>query len=207
MGVRAGMANLLERLRSLTHAGTADFSIDDVSYFSDSQLQDILDSNVTFMNDYPLTWQPDVVGGGTIEYRSCSASPYRDFEESTSGTTHWIVRDGQGGTASCGTSAYTPDYITGRLMFTANQGGAAYYLTARSYDLYSAAADVWLRRQAYYADWYEFSSDDQRFARQQAYDHAVQMEKNMRGRAGQNSKRGVFRTAVFVRGDVNPSEV
>jgi hypothetical protein len=205
MGVRAGMANLLERLRSLTHAGTADFSIDDVSYFSDSQLQDILDSNVTFMNDEPLTWQTDVVGGGSIEYHTCWAGSYRDYEGRYSGTAYWIVRDGQG--AEVGTANYTADYLTGRIVFSADQGGTAYYLTARSYDLYSAAADVWLRRQAYYADWYEFSSDDQRFARQQAYDHAVQMEKNMRGRAGQNSKRGVFRTAVFVRGDVNPSEV
>jgi hypothetical protein len=201
---RTGMANLITRLRSMTNAGTVDFTLDATSYFSDAHLQDILDANVTWVHDVPLTWQIDTIGGGSIEYKTCWAGNYRDYEEWGSGTAYWAVRDGPG--AFIGTANYTPDYVTGRITFSADQGGTAYYLTARSYDLYNAAADVWQRRQSFYSYWYDFQSDDQKFSRKQAFDNAVAMERQMRQRAGQNANRGDFRVSSFFRTDVNRSE-
>ena len=203
--VRNGMGNLITRLRGMTNAGMTDFTLNSVNYFADSHLQDILDANVTWVHDEPLTWQIDTIGGGSIEYKTCWAGDFRDYEEATSGTAYWAVRDGPG--AFIGTANYTPDYLTGRIVFSADQGGTAYYLTARSYDLYSAAADVWLQRQSFYSNWYDFQSDDQKFSRKQAFDNAVAMEKEMRQRSGQNANRGMFRTSTFFRTDVNKSEV
>ena len=198
---RTGMSNLITRLRVMTNAGTADFSLAGVSYFDDDQLQDLLDANVTLVENYPLEWFPDTVGGGSIEWHRCKSGNYRDFEEIASGTLQWAVRDATG--ALQGTANYTPNYVTGELCFTADQGGTIYYLNARSYDLYSAAADVWLQRQAYYSDWVHVASDGQQFSWQQAFDHAVEMERSMRARAGQNRYRGALRTGAFVRNDLN----
>lgn len=200
---RAGMLNLIARLRMLTQAGQSDFTLNGENYFSNDHLQDILDQNVTYLVNEPLVWQPDIISGGTVEYHTCYAG-YRDFEEATSGTAYWAVRTSAGDLA--GTADYTADYGEGRIVFTTDQAGTAYYLTARSYDLYSAAADVWLARQSFYSTAYNFRSDGQQFDRQALFDHAVVMEKQMRSRAGQNRGRGVLHRAHFVRTDVNPSE-
>jgi len=197
---RTGMSNLIRRLRALSNAGTADFTLADVTYFDDDHLQDFLDANVTLIEDYPLEWLIDTIGGGSIEWHRAKSGNYRDFEEAASGTVQWVVRDSLG--AVQGTANYTPNYVTGEIRFAADQGGTIYYLTGRSYDLYSAAADVWLQRQAYYSDWVDVSSDSQRFAWQQAFEHAVEMEKQMRARAGQNKSRGALRSGLFVRNDL-----
>ncbi len=202
--VRAGMANLIMRLRELTNAGTADFTIGITNYFSEAQLQDLLDRHVTMVHNLPLIWRPDLIGGGKIEYRTCYTR-YRDLEEASSGSARWAVRDDNGNLVP--TSDYTPDYLIGHITFNIDQGGMQYYLTACSYDLYASAADVWLRRQAFLSNWYDISSDDQRFARQQAWEHAVTMEKQMRAQAGQNVARGELHASVWLRTDVNKSEI
>jgi hypothetical protein len=195
------MANLILRLRALANAGTAEHTIANggESFFSDNHLQDILDANVTFMRNEPLRWIPEAVGGGVSEWHDCKTG-WRDFEEASSGSANWTVRDGLG--AIQGTAGYTPNYIDGIIRFTTNQAGTAYYLTARSYDLYGAAADLWLRRQAFYANGYQFQGDGQSFARQQAFDHALNMETRMRAQAGQNRQRGSMRSNTFVRTDI-----
>lgn len=197
---RAGIADLITRLRGLTNAGTADFTLTTETYFSDDHLQTILDSNVTPLEGIQMTWLPDTVGGGSLSYHR-AATMYRDLEEATSGTIYWNIRDSTG--ALQGTAGYTANYIDGIIRFDADQEGTAYYLTARSYDLYGAAADVWLRRQAYYANWYDFQSDDQRFSRKQAFDNAVAMERQMRAQSGANTGPGAFKSTRFVRKDIN----
>ncbi len=204
MAARTGMANLITRLRALSNAGTADYTTAGETYFTDNHLQEMLDSNVMRLEDYGLSWVKDTVGGGTVEWHRCQAGQYRDYEETTSGTAQWVIRDGPG--AVQGTAGYTVNYQDGVINFAADQGGTAYYLTARSYDLHSAAADVWLRRQAYYSDWYEASSDQQRVSRQQAFDHAVKMEAQMRSRGGQNKGAGALQSGEFLRSDVNRSD-
>ena len=180
-----------------------DFALAGVNYFSDDHLEDALDDNVTAIEDLQLTWIKDTVGGGTVEWHRALPGTWRNFEEATGGTTVWVIRDGPG--AVQGTVGYTVNYHTGEIRFAADQGGSVYYLTARSYDLNSAAADVWKRKQSYYQNWYEFASDKQRFARQQAFQHALTMEAQYRAQAGQNSGPGNLQTTPFVRTDLEGS--
>lgn len=206
MAVRTGMINLISRLRALANAGTIEFSIDDKDYFSNDMMQDILDSNGCLVIDSPLTWQVQSIGGGTVTYQ-IATSLWRDFEEASSGTARWIVRDGPG--AEIGTANYTPDYRTGRLSFASDQGGTAYYVTGYSYDLHNAAADVWRQRLANFADWYQFSADNQTFNRQQAFEHAEKMIKVMEQKAGTNLVANAFgdvRITDIVRTDINITE-
>ena len=202
MALRTGMGNLVQRVRQLTGAGTAEWTAGTVSVWDDESIQNILDSNAQFIVDDPLIWRPQIVGGGTVNYFVANAH-YRDLEEAGSGTLRWIVRDSVG--AEYGTANYTPDYRQGQIRFTANQGGTAYYLTAYTYDVHAAAADVWLERLANFADWYKFSADNQTFDRNQAFEHAKAMEDRERQLVGKNvvlQSVGDLRHSEFVRTDL-----
>ena len=197
MTARTGMANLIQRVRDLTDAPSAG-----TPNWDDDEAQSILDSNGQIIIDDPLTWRPQAIGGGTVNYFVVNAH-YRDLEEAGSGTARWIVRDSLG--AEVGTANYTANYRQGEIRFTADQGGTAYYLTAYTYDVHAAAADVWLERLANFADWYKFSADNQTFDRQQAFDHATKMEDRNRQLAGKNvvlQAAGDLRHSEFVRTDL-----
>jgi hypothetical protein len=195
------MGNLITRLRVLTQAGTADFSVAGVTYFTDNQLEDRLDAHATLLEGMALTWLPDTVAGGAASYHRVKQG-WRDLEEAESGTIYHRITDSLGNVQ--GTAGYTGDYVRGEFRFTANQGGTAYYLTSRSYDLYAAAKDVWEEKASYYSDWYKFSSEGQAFERQQAYEHALKQAERLGQKAGSNSGAGEFRSNVFARNDLNP---
>jgi hypothetical protein len=199
--VRAGMQNLINRVRALTGAGQSEYTVGDYTYWSDEDLQKTLDDNNGYVIDVPLSWQSQEVGG-TAVYLTAQI-PYRDLEESTSGTARWSIRDTTG--AVNGTANYTADYRAGRVTWTTDQGGTAYYLTGYTYDVHAAAADVWVERLAHFQDWYDFRADNQTFSRSQAFDHAEKMERIMRAKVGQNiigSASGDLRVSQFVRVDL-----
>jgi hypothetical protein len=206
---RSGMTNLIQRVRGLSDAGLADYTAGAVTYFSDDHIQEILDSNAALLIDTPLDWRPQTIGGGTVSYQIAQAA-YRDLEEAASGTARWIVRTGTGD--AVGTANYSTDYRAGRLTFTADQGGSAYFLTAYTYDVYQAAADVWRQRLANFADWYKFSlkagDTTESFDRQQAFEHAREMINEMEQKAGSNVITvggGDVRVSQFVRSDISYS--
>jgi hypothetical protein len=143
MTARTGMTDLLTKLRGMTQAGTADVTINGQAYWTDDQLQDVLDRNRRMLDFVPLKPIPDQVGGGSVEYKEYRAN-YGNLE---SGTAVFAVKDGTGTTA--GTANYTADYNVGIITFAADTKGTAYYLDARAYDLNGAAADVWTQRAAH----------------------------------------------------------
>lgn len=199
MTIRAGMANLVQHLRALTDAEKEEVTLIGINYWSDEQLQDMLDRNVTFVEDHPLLWQPDTVAGGSIEYHR-GLLGFLDTEGTATGTASWRLTTGTG-------SVITPNTInhtTGEVRFNANQGGSAYYFTGRTFDVYGAAADVWTWRLAHFQGWYDFRSDDQAMSRSQAFEQAQLMEREMRARSGQNVQRGGIRSGAFVRTDIAP---
>ena len=203
--VRAGMQNLINRVRAITGAGQTEYTIGDLTYWTDNDLQDILDGNARHVVDLPLAWQPQQVSGTVTWLIACA--PYRDFEEApgTAANSRFVIRDGPG--SAIGTALYTPNYRSGEIGFgTISQGGTAYYLTGYTYDVHAAAADVWLERLAHFQDWYDFAADNQDFTRSQAWDHAMAMERLMRGKVGANlaaNAGGDLRVSQFVRVDLN----
>lgn len=170
---RTGMTNLLTELRGLTEAGTADYTVGTATYWADDTLQDILDIHRTDVIREQLQTYPNYVSAGSISYTDYR-STFAYFEATTGGTVIFYVQDAAGSTI--GTANYTPDYRRGQLIFGADQGGTAYYLTGRSYDLNAAAADVWRRKAAHYApSSFDFSTDNHSIKRSQVYDHCLAM--------------------------------
>lgn len=170
---RSGMLNLITELRSMTEAGAADYSIASSVYWSDKHLQDILDLHRTDVIFEQLQMYPSITTGGSslyLDYRS----RYGMLEETTGGSAIFYVQDSAGSTI--GTANYTPDYRRGQVLFSSNQAGTVYYLTARSYDLNSAAADVWRKKAAHVAPTsFDFSTDNHSISRSQVYSHCLEM--------------------------------
>ena len=73
--------------------------------------------------------------GGTARYY-VHITIYSNSGNSLSGGSAVLyIRDSTG--ARAGTSAWTADYNAGRFTFTADTAGTVYYLTGRSYDVYT----------------------------------------------------------------------
>lgn len=196
---RSGMASLITELRGLVEAGTADYTIvgsaGTTSYWADDQVQDILDIHRTDVVFEELSMFPVQVAGGSLSYQDYR-SAYGYFEQTTGGSSIFYVQDGTG--ATIGTSTYTPDYRRGQIQFSADQVGTTYYLTARSYDLKAAAADIWRRKAAHYAPTsFNFSTDNHSISREQVYKHCLEMAEYFDGFSAQS-----IETLQMFRGDM-----
>ncbi len=194
---RSGMAYLITELRGLAEAGTADYSLGASTYWSDDQLQNILDQHRTDVNFDPLrvfTTQT-IGGGGSVSYQDYRSS-YDWFEETTGGTAILYLQDST--SALAGTANYTPDYRRGQFQFNTDQRGTVYYVTGRSYDLNASAADVWQRKAAHYAPTsFDFSTDNHSISRSQVYQHCKEMASHFQAISGDG-----IQTISMFRGDM-----
>lgn len=141
MAARATLADRIQDVRDLSQAGPSEYAIGDESYFSDDVIQRLLDSRRRDVYRHALVPVIDYVPGGSVQYLTYEAKPALRYLEATEGgTAVFVIEDAQGNVV--GTADWTADYRRGVVTFTADQGGTAYYLTARTYDVHGAAADV-----------------------------------------------------------------
>ncbi len=169
MTARTGMADLILQLRSMSDAGTADYTIAGVTYWTDDQLQTTLDLNRRDIIREYLTSIHTELGGGSIAFYD-----YRSrFQHLESGTAVFLVKDTTGTTS--GTANWSADYNRGLITFIADQVGTAYTLTARSYNLNGAAADVWRQKAAQTSKLYSFQAGGQSFTRAQWHTNCIEM--------------------------------
>jgi hypothetical protein len=162
------MGNLIKRLRVMTETAATDYSVNSVTYWTDDQLQDVLDMYRTEINQRELIGVPEYSGGSTI-WKDYPLGA-KDLEEATSNSGNvvaWSLVDSTGTEVS--SSDYAADYISGIVRFVSDTSGAIYFLKARSYNLSRAAADIWRRKAAHVASGYDFSTEGQSFSRSQLY--------------------------------------
>lgn len=181
---RTGMTNLIAELRGMCNAGSADYTINGVAYWTDDQLQSILDRNKTEVIDERLVAVSEDLGGTTSYTRYYSR--HGNYEATTGGSLIFVVKNSS--YTAVGTASYTPDYYTGEIVFSSNTAGSAYYLTGRSYDLDAAAADVWDRKASQITSAaYSWSTDNMRVDKTAMRKEAVEMARYYRGMAGPSS--------------------
>ncbi len=179
------MANLIIRLRGMSNAGTADYTIAGETYWTDEKLQETLDRFRADLNRVPLRAEPEY-SAGELVYHDYYA-PVGDFEEVSTGPIAWAVEDSVGNVI--GTATYSPDYVRGMVRFTTDQAGTAYYLRARAFDLNRAAAQVWRLKAAHYAERYDVQSDNHRLTRSQLIKQCLEMAASYDSMAGAQSVR------------------
>jgi hypothetical protein len=172
---RTTMTVLISELRGLTNAGTADYSIAGVDYWSGNQLEAILDANRIDLYREGLFMVPRHVSGGDVEYYE-HLSRWNNYEETDGGTAVFVIEDAQGNDQ--GTALWSADYLNGKITFVSDTAGITYYLTGRSYDLYGAAAEVWRRKSSQIAagaSGFDWSSDNMSVRRSQQVTQAKDM--------------------------------
>lgn len=187
MAVRSGMTTLISRWRRMVDD-------DGTAIWTDAQAQQILDQHRRDFYQEALTVTPVEIATGTVAYH-VYMSAYSNLEEAASGTTAWRVYTSNG--TEQGTALYTPDYINGIVRFSADQGGTAYYLDGRSYDLHGAAADAWRERAADTAAYYSFGADGASYSRSHWFEHCMKM-------ADHYDRQAWATQVTFTRGDVTP---
>jgi len=151
---RSGMGDIISQLRAMCGAGVNDYVIAGNPYWSDAQLQTILDKHrfdgysqeilpVMEMSTGVLSTTRYYIGNHNIE----------------SGTGVFWIADSVGNTVS--TASYSVDYNLGLVTFTANTAGLAYFATYHSFDINSAASEVWRQKASHYADQVTFKAGNQ----------------------------------------------
>jgi hypothetical protein len=154
---RVTMAGLITTLRGLANASTADYNIGATAYWSDDQLQDILDRHQFSIREEDLRAFERTATDGTSEWLEYETR-WRWLEETDGGTARLFIQDASGSVIS--SSTYAVNAERGLITFTADQGGSTRALTGYAYDVYAAAADVWRQKSAAYALAIDFTTDN-----------------------------------------------
>jgi hypothetical protein len=177
---RAGMQDNIMRVRALTYAGTAEYSLGTANYWDNDQIEQILDRHRQDLTRHKLKREQSYIGGGSVVYKRLR-SAYGFLETFASGTSVFFIEDSVGDDR--GTTTYTADFQLGIFDFDEDTKGTALYLTARSYDIYGAAAellDQWASREA---RCFDFTADGQTFHLQQKVQGLREQASAMRKRA------------------------
>jgi hypothetical protein len=129
------MATLIAQVRQMTGAGTAEYQVGAVTYFTDDQVQDLLDACRGELWQQPLTaeetWQP----GGTTE-----TTRFRLSLAPVESGANFSVVDRLGNVISSGD--YTLDPVQGLVTFATEPASTDLYVRAVAFDVYAAAANL-----------------------------------------------------------------
>jgi hypothetical protein len=197
MAARSGLSNLITRLRGMTATGSADYTVGALTYWTDDQLEDVLDRNRLDVRDEVLTSHYVLGTAGTAQVYDYT-SRYHNFESTTGGTAIFYLAFDTG--ERVGTALYTPDYDSGKITFAANTGGSVLYLNARAYDLNAAAAEVWTMKADHVADRFDFAADGATFKVSQLQKQYMQRAARYTAMAEWGNKS--VSTHSFERGDM-----
>ena len=187
MAARAGMAQLILDARVAANAGTADYTVNGVAYWTDDQLQATLDAYRETHKAVPLLALADDISG-TATYTEYRIPRHIKNIEGTA--TGWALRDGTGTDAP----SYTANLPAGVITFDSDTGGTSYYLSCREYNVNRAVADIWDQKAAFVAANVDWASDNHRM-------NASQEAEAYRKRAEQFRSMGGPRFSVRVRTD------
>jgi hypothetical protein len=188
---RAGMSDLIGMLRGYTDAGPNDYAIAGVAYWSDAQLQTVMDRNRKEFFHQAVSPMGSTVGGTVQYYRYETGIPNQE-----SGTAVFKIQDVTGTTYN-GT-AYSADYLSGIITWNSDTLGSSVYFTGRSYDLNAAASDVWRHKAVNVAKAYDFSTDNHRVARSQMFKQFMEMSSFYGQQAGPVNV-SIYRSDVTVK--------
>lgn len=179
---RDSMAALISELRRYTNAGTSDSTVAGVSYWTDDQLEEILDRHRYPARHIPLESLPIIEDGAEVytEYRVPPQFQNSGWVERFGAESAWRVHTSTGGVAP----AHTVNYERLTITFDEDTAGADYSLDYDIYDLNGAAADVWETKAGFAYAEVDFSTDNHRFAASQKHKACISMAETFRARSG-----------------------
>lgn len=181
MTVRASMAQFILDLRRMTDASALEVKVNDVQYWTDQQLQDILDGYRTDVLDLAMIPAAQKAAGSTVYYRYYF--PDNVGSQIEYDPTVFSIVDENGNPAP--TYTYNPGdrYIT----FSADTTGVTYLLRCRFFNMRTAAARVWFDKAGLRVQLIDWKAGGQSLNEDQEYQHCMQMFELYSGTDGVNA--------------------
>lgn len=169
MPVRESMLGFIKELRRMTDASSTETFVDGVQYWTDDQLQTILDMYRRDVLDVTLLPAYQKEAGSNVTYRY--------YIPDTVGT--WIendplylqVLDENGNVLT----DYTYDTSNRYILFNSNTDGAIRLLRCRFFDLRLAASRVWFDKAGHRVALIDWKAGGQSLNEDQEYQHCMQM--------------------------------
>jgi len=189
---RTGMQTLIDTVRGFADADPEEQTVESgssiVTYWSDEEIQRVLDRHKTEYIHALMDVQPTYSGGSIVyvQYKLGAVNI-------ESGTAVFKVEDTAGTV-----TGYTVDYARGIATFTTDQSGKSYYWSGFAYDLDAAAADIWRMKASHVAGLVDFSTDGHSIKRSQQAQQYLNMAQYYQNRS---ASEGV-QTAKIVRDDL-----
>lgn len=163
---RAGMQDILVQLRAMCNAGLSDYTIAGIPYWSDAQLQTVLDKHRADVYQRELSVVDELLGGAYL-YKHYSIGD--TFIESGDNFTLYDSN------YNAVTTGFTVDYALGLVTFTNSTDGMPYFATYRTYDVNAAASDIWRSKAAHFAEMVNFRAGNQSVNLSDKVKQALQM--------------------------------
>ena len=158
---RTGMQTLIDTVRGYANAATDEWTSETesslVEYWSDEEIQRVLDRHKTEYIHAGVTVQPTYSGGSIVYVQYALGATNVE-----SGTAVFKIEDIAGTV-----TGYTVDYTRGIATFLTDQSGKAFYWSGFAYDLDAAAADIWRMKASHVAGLVDFSTDGHSVKRSQ----------------------------------------
>lgn len=172
------MTALIAQLRRLAAVSVGDVTVGGETYWTDDQLEDVLDRRRT---EYRGVGLGPIMGTPAQTTYTDYLLPTRDLEyDALGGADGFTLLDSTGAAAP----AHTVDVSAGLIVFDADTGGASFYLDYRTYDLNAAAADVWEMKASFVASAVDWRSDNHQISASQEYEHCMKRAREFRSKAG-----------------------
>jgi len=189
---RTGMQTLIDTVRGYANAATDEWTSETesslVEYWSDEEIQRVLDRHKQEYIHEPMDVQPTYESGTTVFKQYLLG-----VGNVESGTAVFKIEDTAGTV-----TGYTVDYTRGIATFLTDQSGKAFYWSGFAYDLDAAAADIWRMKAAHATELVDFSTDGHSVKRSQQ----AQQYLTMAGYYQQRSASEGIMTAKIVRDDL-----
>ncbi len=168
MTLRTGMTDLVAEVRSLTGAGTATWSDEEVQRFLDRRREDYYGEPIRGVaRQLP----------GSVTYQAF----YAPFPLE-SGTAAFVLTDALGGTVAA--ARYSLEADTGLVTLTAGTASSELFLTGRRHDPWAAGADLleaWAGSRS--VDGWALTQDQQTLSRAERITSMLEAAKRLRARA------------------------
>lgn len=189
---RTGMQTLIDTVRGYANAAPDEWTISTdnsfIEYWSDEEIQRVLDRHKQEYIHEPMDAQPTYESGSTVFKQYLLG-----VGNVESGTAVFKIEDIAGTV-----TGYTVDYTQGIATFLTDQSGKALYWSGFAYDLDAAAADIWRMKAAHATELVDFSTDGHSVKRSQQ----AQQYLTMAGYYQQRSANEGVVTAKIVRDDL-----
>lgn len=194
MAVRDGMTELIAELRLMTDTGTTSDEVNEVDYWSDEQLQAILDQYSQRMTKIKLRPVMSFGTNGTTQTRFYNIPDIlgRWFERDASDGAFVVQRvDGTPVLVGATDDAYQPNYERREIVFNSDTLRKTFYLSAIAYDLNKAAADIWFKKAGLRASLITWRSDNHTLHEDQEYEHCMRKYIEYSSRGGLTLSRQI----------------